>query len=153
MKKNAYIITGFRSAVGKAKKGGFRNYRPLVIRYDTATPITIGLFLLVAYSSWYLLKHGKPYLKAVVGLYMVYMLNIYHEVDFPKYIANSCEIPSLEAIAASKENPYHLDNNCNVVCWGLTTTPEDSELIVLLLSKWNICSEDIRFYQIPENKE
>ena len=27
MKKNAYIITGFRSAVGKAKKGGFRNYR------------------------------------------------------------------------------------------------------------------------------
>jgi len=24
---NAYIVTGFRSAVGKAKKGGFRNYR------------------------------------------------------------------------------------------------------------------------------
>ena len=24
---NAYIITGFRSAVGKAKKGGFKNYR------------------------------------------------------------------------------------------------------------------------------
>jgi acetyl-CoA acyltransferase len=24
---NAYIIAGFRSAVGKAKKGGFRNYR------------------------------------------------------------------------------------------------------------------------------
>ena len=24
---NAYIIKGFRSAVGKAKKGGFRNYR------------------------------------------------------------------------------------------------------------------------------
>jgi len=24
---NAYIIKGYRSAVGKAKKGGFRNYR------------------------------------------------------------------------------------------------------------------------------
>lgn len=28
MKQNAYIITGFRSAVGKAGKGGFRFYRP-----------------------------------------------------------------------------------------------------------------------------
>ena len=28
MKNNAYIITGFRSAVGKAGKGGFRFYRP-----------------------------------------------------------------------------------------------------------------------------
>lgn len=28
MKNNAYIVTGFRSAVGKAGKGGFRFYRP-----------------------------------------------------------------------------------------------------------------------------
>lgn len=28
MKNNAYIIAGFRSAVGKANKGGFRFYRP-----------------------------------------------------------------------------------------------------------------------------
>jgi acetyl-CoA acyltransferase len=28
MKKNAYIVAGFRSAVGKAGKGGFRFYRP-----------------------------------------------------------------------------------------------------------------------------
>jgi acetyl-CoA acyltransferase len=28
MKKNAYIVAGFRSAVGKANKGGFRFYRP-----------------------------------------------------------------------------------------------------------------------------
>lgn len=28
MKQNAYIVTGFRSAVGKAGKGGFRFYRP-----------------------------------------------------------------------------------------------------------------------------
>ncbi|WP_291722943.1 acetyl-CoA C-acyltransferase [Bernardetia sp.] len=27
MSQTAYIVTGFRSAVGKAKKGGFRNYR------------------------------------------------------------------------------------------------------------------------------
>jgi len=26
--KDAFIVAGFRSAVGKAKKGGFRNYRP-----------------------------------------------------------------------------------------------------------------------------
>jgi acetyl-CoA acyltransferase len=28
MKQNAYIVTGFRSAIGKAGKGGFRFYRP-----------------------------------------------------------------------------------------------------------------------------
>lgn len=28
MAQNAYIVTGFRSAVGKAKRGGFRFYRP-----------------------------------------------------------------------------------------------------------------------------
>jgi acetyl-CoA acyltransferase len=28
MKQNAYIVAGFRSAVGKAGKGGFRFYRP-----------------------------------------------------------------------------------------------------------------------------
>jgi len=26
--KEAYIVAGYRSAVGKAKKGAFRNYRP-----------------------------------------------------------------------------------------------------------------------------
>ena len=28
MSNTAYIVAGFRSAVGKAKKGGFRFYRP-----------------------------------------------------------------------------------------------------------------------------
>ncbi|MCZ2102741.1 MAG: thiolase family protein [Chitinophagales bacterium] len=34
---NAYIVTGFRSAVGKAKKGGFRNYRSDDLAVDILT--------------------------------------------------------------------------------------------------------------------
>ena len=34
---NAYIVTGFRSAVGKAKRGGFRNYRSDDLAVDILT--------------------------------------------------------------------------------------------------------------------
>lgn len=37
--KEAYIVTGFRSAVGKSKRGGFRNYRP----DDLAADVIKGL--------------------------------------------------------------------------------------------------------------
>ena len=33
----AYIIKGYRSAVGKAKKGGFRNYRSDDLAVDVLT--------------------------------------------------------------------------------------------------------------------
>ena len=37
MKQNAYIVAGFRSAVGKAGKGGFRFYRPDDLAADVIT--------------------------------------------------------------------------------------------------------------------
>ena len=35
--KEAYIVAGYRSAVGKAKKGGFKNYRPDDLAADVIT--------------------------------------------------------------------------------------------------------------------
>ena len=38
----AYIVAGYRSAVGKAKKGGFKNYRTDDLAVDVIKHLTVS---------------------------------------------------------------------------------------------------------------
>ncbi|WP_373396211.1 acetyl-CoA C-acyltransferase [Algoriphagus halophilus] len=95
----AYIVNGYRSAVGKAKKGGFRFYRPDDLAADVITH-------LIANTPGLEVKHiddlivGNAVPEAEQGMQMGRMISLLAlGIDNPGFIINRYCGSGLEAIA------------------------------------------------------
>jgi hypothetical protein len=121
--------------------GGYRNYRPGILRYDTIMPITLSLFFIFGTTTLFILKNisGKQkmvYLPLIIGV-----LFIYTNSDEPKFDSNQCERNSLKIISDSKDKIVKLNTNCTVIAWEMINNPDDSKLNSELLNLWNITKE------------
>lgn len=126
--------------------GGYRFYRPNVIRFDSIMPVTLSLFLLYGISTVFLLKiftgfKGIAYL-VLIALIM-FSFTLADKADFEK---NDCEKAALYHIADSKEDIVKLDFDCNVVSWQRIERPQDSEFKAELLKLWRITETKKLFY-------
>lgn len=98
--------------------GGYRFYRPYIIRRDTLLPILLTLLFVWASSSVYLISHLKRGRKFFYISLMVGFLFYFNKKDIlPKY-TNVCEKNTLEIIANSKEDCLVLPRNCSIAAWG-----------------------------------
>lgn len=118
--------------------GGFRDYRPNVLRYDTFLPITLSLVFMFGISTLFLFKnltsiHRKWYVPVICGVLLFFTIN--DEEHFDK---NKCERSALKEISESKGNIVRLQSNCNVLSWGKIIKPEDSQLNSQLLYIWEV---------------
>ena len=126
--------------------GGYRSYRPHIIRYDTIMPITISLILFFGASTVYIFnniptKQKTWYVPLILGV-----LFIYCYADKPEFDNNKCERISLQKIADSKSSIVEVEENCNVVNWGKMLKPEDSELNAQLFCIWRITERKKLYY-------
>ena len=118
--------------------GGYRDYRPNVLRYDTLMPVTLCLIFMFGISTLFLIKHlnsrpKKIYLTAVFGVLLFYTIN--DEANFDK---NSCERNALKEISVSQNTIVKVHSDCIVLSWGKIANPEDSRLDGQLLTLWNV---------------
>ena len=118
--------------------GGYRDYRPNVLRYDTLMPVTLCLIFMFGISTLFLIKHlnsrpKKIYLTAVFGVLLFYTIN--DEANFDK---NSCERNALKEISVSQSTIVKVQSDCIVLSWGKIANPEDSRLDGQLLTLWNV---------------
>ena len=118
--------------------GGYRGYRPNVLRYDTIMPITVSLIFIFGISTLFLIKNLKGiqricYIPLITGVLLFYTIN--DEQHFDK---NKCERNALKEIAASKDSIVRLHGDCKVLSWQKITKPEDSGLYAELLTLWNV---------------
>jgi hypothetical protein len=126
--------------------GGYRDYRPNVIRYDTIMPITISLIFLFGISSLFLFRHltskrKKWYILLVSGVLLFFTIN--DEQHFDK---NTCERRSLKEIANAKSKVVRLQNDCTVLSWQKISKPEDSQLNSQLLTLWKVTKYNKLYY-------
>lgn len=126
--------------------GGYRDYRPFILRNDTALPIILVLFYLFAYSTFILFNTLN---KSVKNFYLVFILiflfvNIDDGIDKNR---NKCEKAALQTIAESNENVVKLNINCTVMDWGLSVKPEDSKWNAILFYHWGITKKVQLYYQ------
>ena len=106
--------------------GGYRPYRPDIIRYDTIMPVTIALIYFFAASSYYLVNNLKENrLKYLTGLTIC--LLIYSGADFKGLGRNKCERAALQKIANSNDRIVHLSDNCKVISWEIISDSKRSE--------------------------
>ncbi len=125
--------------------GGYRPYRPYIIRFDTFLPITIGLLYFYGASTLYLLKRIKKQ-KYIYIFSAITMFLIFTNADLEKLNANQCEKHSLELIANSKDKIVKLNTKCNILSWTIITNPEETKLNSKLLKMWNITDDEKLYY-------
>lgn len=126
--------------------GGYRVYRPYILRYDTIMPITISLIFIFGATTLYLFKQMKIRHKIWYIPLIICILFIFTNADKPEFDKNQCEKIALKEISESKEKIVELKNNCSVLSWDKITKPEDSELNAQLLLLWNITNEKRLYY-------
>lgn len=127
--------------------GGYRDYRPYILRYDTIIPITLSLMFLFGKSTIFifdntLYKHKKLYAALIACVLFVFIFS-----DKPELGENECERNAIMQITNSPNNVVELSNPCTIISWGKIEKPEESELQAKLLKKWRVIEDEKLFYQ------
>ncbi len=127
--------------------GGFREYRPNIIRKDTFLPITIALIFFYAYASFLMLQNKEfKYRKVYLALLIIFSL-IFSYADEADADQHLCQQKALQTLSETNEKVLRLDKSCNVLTWMPVLKAEDSENQAKLLKYWNITEEQVLFYQ------
>jgi hypothetical protein len=124
--------------------GGYRSYRPNIIRRDTIMPVILALMFYYGLSSFYILKHIQYRKKAYVTGLITFLL-IFTIADLKIKEKNLCEKQALEFMANSPEKNIILEVDCNVMSWGKVEHFENSEAKMLLLKHWGIIDTNKKY--------
>ncbi|WP_133271616.1 hypothetical protein [Hymenobacter radiodurans] len=128
--------------------GGYRNYRPLILRRDSILPIILGLMYFYSASTYYLLLHleGRPRRWYIGGV--VLFAAIFMNADKLRMTNNNqCERAGLQQLAQSTEPIVHLDSDCTVMAWEKITDPLQSDNNAQLLEFWGVTKGKKLYYQ------
>ncbi len=118
--------------------GGYRSYRPFIVRGDTFLPILILMFYYFGISTLYILKnnYNQKYLLLIVFGLLFFM---WKDRSFEQ--KNECEIASLKLISNSKSKIVKINNNCRIVSWANIIDYKKSFLNAKLIYHWGITKE------------
>ena len=127
--------------------GGYRSYRPDIIRRDTILPVTLGLLFFYGLTAFYIIKtvsvkYKKPYYSLI---FIVGLIFFVHDFELRKY--NLCERNAFEKISQSPDRVVFLDNDCSVMNWGKTLDTANSENKTKVLLYWGVIKEKKLYYQ------
>ena len=133
--------------------GGYRPYRPNILRYDTFMPITIALLYFYGHSTYFLLKNMELQSRKIylIGLFAIFA--IYMNADRLKTKEYQCEREAIEYLANSPDKVILLPTPCNVMSWQLFSDPMESEYNAILLKQWNITKEKKLYYHSTTDKK
>jgi hypothetical protein len=126
--------------------GGYRDYRPNVLRYDTMIPVNLSLIFLFGISTYFLLKNINNkqrlwYIPVIVGVLLLFTIN--DESHFEK---NRNERIALNEISISKNEIVPIPREFFVLSWQPIEKPEHSYLNSQLLTIWKITKTNKLYY-------
>jgi len=136
--------------------GGYRGYRPLILRQDTSLPVLIILFYIWATSGIFLVKRIPRNYKAYPLGVIVFTCFFYTITDMqmPTVFSIDAERQFMERAAASKIDCVPLERWAPVASWGFNSKCEDGENVAALLFYYHITPRKIYLYypEVPEAK-
>lgn len=126
--------------------GGYREYRPEIIRRDTFLPVLLMMIFYFGLSSLFLLKNMKLHFKWIYLVTIIGSLFVFIISDAEILRRNACEKEALHKIANSDQKIISLDNNCTVMEWDVFTDYHKSKINMELLRYWNVIHEEKYYY-------
>jgi hypothetical protein len=130
--------------------GGYRSYRPYLLRFDSISPITLSLFFFYVLSASYLLRalpaRGRPWYTAGVLLVAFIYANADRKLRVPD--GNDCERQALTQLAQAPATVslVQLPQACNVLSWQLITDPAASATNAAMLAEWHVTRGPKRYF-------
>ncbi|MGI4736767.1 MAG: hypothetical protein ACRYG7_16480 [Janthinobacterium lividum] len=121
--------------------GGYRSYRPLILRHDSILPITVGLIGYYALSATYLLGQlrGRPRQWYTLGVVVVAFIFTNADRKLHPKNNNLDERQALALLAQAGPAPVvRLPKACCVLSWYPITSPSESLTNAKLLEYWGI---------------
>lgn len=127
--------------------GGYRSYRPNILRYDTLIPITLTLMFIYGKTTLFILNNfTRKQMVWYLPMVMI-VLFVFTNSDKPEFEKNRKERTAILQIAASTEPIVKVDDTCSILSWNIIENPQESELKTRLLKIWGIIKDDKLFYQ------
>ncbi|MFM9984845.1 MAG: hypothetical protein ACKVOK_06395 [Flavobacteriales bacterium] len=133
--------------------GGYRPYRPFILRFDTAMPVTLALVWLFGATAFAIIATNRSRWRLAYYFVVVYSLIYFTQYDKMGDPAYDCEKAMLNEIARSKDTVVKLSEPCTVIEWQTITDFRNSEKQAELLFHWNVTSEKKLFYYDPSSAE
>jgi len=127
--------------------GGYRDYRPYIIRRDTFMPITLCMVYFYGLSAYYLIKNIAPKYKAIYLTGIIAFSAVFTIADEPEFGLNTCEREALEKLSQSSEKITLLESDCSIMEWDKISDYRASELNAQLLEYWGITEGRKLYYQ------
>ena len=133
--------------------GGYREYRPHILRRDTLQPVLLALFFAYGATALYMLRQlpnpsRRNYSMLVVGVGLLFSITDRLRLKD----SNACERQALAYVALHPEPVAQLPNACTVMSWFPVTDPGSSALAVELLHYWGVLPKKTLYYQQETTK-
>ncbi|MDF2454042.1 MAG: hypothetical protein K0R51_35 [Cytophagaceae bacterium] len=127
--------------------GGYRAYRPDILRRDTIQPVLLCLFFMFGYSTYYIIQQVVFAPKKFYYGFVTLILLIFTIADAPIDADNACEKKALQAIADSPLDVVEVNADCKVMAWDKITDPKHSRVNGEMLYLWGITDRPKLYYQ------
>jgi hypothetical protein len=131
--------------------GGYRSYRPYLLRNDTAVPVLLGVLFAYGYSTYFLLGQlgGRGRGAYVLGVLALSAFFLRADGQPDRSPTNDCERWSLDQLARASEPVVEVAGFCPVLTWGLVATPPESAIVGQMLYYWHVTPTVKTYYQKP----
>jgi hypothetical protein len=127
--------------------GGYREYRPDIVRRDTILPVLLCLVYGFGLSTYLLLRQFQGKFKITYRVAVALFLAIFVNANLSLPDQNRCERAALEKIARSPEKIVRLNDGCTVLAWVKISNYRESDLQGQLLQLWGVTGERRYYFQ------
>lgn len=126
--------------------GGFRQYRPNILRFDTLLPVNIFLVWAVTFTSFFILtktdiKKLKFYLPS-----LILVLAIFYFSDKLKFDENVCQKEKIRMLQTEVKEPIIFNSDCSILGWETTNWDIHRHQVNEMLIRWKILGRE-KWYQ------
>ncbi|MBA2422724.1 MAG: hypothetical protein H0V61_05820 [Chitinophagales bacterium] len=128
--------------------GGYRHYRPDILRYDVTMPFTIFLIVVIISGTLFLLQSDKIKFRIPLLITTLIMLLISWLQNFPIRNTREEQELNLQVLANAKtDTVILLPYSSNFFSWQKIEDPSKSIFIRQMIYEWGITDLPIVFYQ------
>jgi hypothetical protein len=128
--------------IGLLPFGGYRAYRPFILRYDTIMPVTFGLVFLLVSSSIFLVKElTNERLKIIYGAGLFLVGFLFSRADRHLELdENEPQHEVLYYLHHNKDTMVAMPVHCNVGTWSTSDykDPVILQMLTSLYKEWDI---------------
>lgn len=127
--------------------GGYREYRPVILRYDTFMPVTICMMICFALTTGVVLPKLSGHFKNSYITGLLLFSFVYLNADRPSKFDNACERTLIGEIAASPQKIVRIKSDCAILSWKKVDDYRTSITNVLVLQRWGVLKDFKLYYE------